>query len=74
MAESISSIKRAICLSRCSLSRIHAVENHEWTLMNTNLRTRTIIQPVAPQSLNDGHEFRRKGTPILSQQRGAHGT
>jgi hypothetical protein len=43
------------------------LKNHEWTLMNTNLRTRTIIQPVAPQSLNDGREFRRKGTPILSQ-------
>jgi hypothetical protein len=40
-------------------------ENHEWTLMNTNLRTRTMIQPFAPQSLNDGREFRRKGTPIL---------
>jgi hypothetical protein len=45
------------------LSRIHAVEKHEWTLMNTNLRTRTMIQPFAPQSLNDGREFRRKGLP-----------
>jgi hypothetical protein len=41
------------------------LKNHEWTLMNTNLRTRTMIQPFAPQSLNDGREFRRKGTPIL---------
>jgi hypothetical protein len=41
------------------------LKNHEWTLMNTNLRTRTIIQPFAPQSLNGGREFRRKGTPIL---------
>jgi hypothetical protein len=24
-----------------------------------------MIQPFAPQSLNDGREFRRKGTPIL---------
>jgi hypothetical protein len=41
------------------------LKNHEWTLMNTNLRTRTMIQPFAPQSLNDGRESRRKGTPIL---------
>src|SRR3954468_7836859 len=41
------------------------LKNHKWTLINTNLRTRTIIQPFAPQSLNDGLEFRRKGTPIL---------
>jgi hypothetical protein len=41
------------------------LKNHEWTLMNTNLRTRTMIQPFAPQSLNDRREFRRKGTPIL---------
>jgi hypothetical protein len=41
------------------------LKNHEWTLMNTNLRTRTMIRPFAPQSLNDGREFRRKGTRIL---------
>jgi hypothetical protein len=28
------------------------LKNHEWTLMNTNLRTRTMIQPFTPQSLN----------------------
>jgi hypothetical protein len=31
------------------------LKNHEWILMNTNLRTRTMIQPFAPQSLNDSH-------------------
>jgi hypothetical protein len=41
------------------------LKNHEWTLMNTNLLIQTMIQPFAPQSLNDDREFYRKGTPIV---------
>jgi hypothetical protein len=52
-------------LHRSGLAVSMQLKNHEWTLMNTNLRTRTMIRPFAPQSLNDGREFRRKGTRIL---------